>query len=118
MARGAHTDYEQLPSGTAPDVIMNKIVVVVIFPSWKFIHFVIILTIFIAKLHGLTEKSDRQYNGKNKKDKRRNNDIYKSLHNKLNIEQHEPLVGTQVLRKGKQFLAPLAPVVLLLLQSR
>jgi hypothetical protein len=23
MARGAHTDYEQLPSGTAPDVIMN-----------------------------------------------------------------------------------------------
>ena len=28
MARGAHTDYEQLPSGTAPDVIMNKVVVV------------------------------------------------------------------------------------------
>jgi hypothetical protein len=54
MARGAHTDYEQLPIGTAPDVIMNKIVVVVIFPSWKFIHFVFILTICIAKLHGLT----------------------------------------------------------------
>jgi hypothetical protein len=29
MARGAHTDYKQLPSGTAPDVIMNKVVVVV-----------------------------------------------------------------------------------------
>jgi hypothetical protein len=26
MARGAHTDYEQLPSGSAPDVIMNKVV--------------------------------------------------------------------------------------------
>ena len=86
MARGAHTDYEQLPIGTAPDVIMNKIVVVVIFPSWKFIHFVFILTIFIAKLHGLTVKSDEQYNGKNKKDKRTNNDIYKSLHNELKIE--------------------------------
>jgi len=31
MIRGAHTDYEQLSSRTAPDVIMNKIVVVVIF---------------------------------------------------------------------------------------
>ena len=40
----------------------------------------------MAKLHGLTVKSDEQYNGKNKKDKRTNNDIYKSLRNELKIE--------------------------------
>jgi hypothetical protein len=39
MARLAHTDYEQLPSGTAPDVIMNKIVVVVIFPLLEIYSF-------------------------------------------------------------------------------
>jgi hypothetical protein len=30
--------------------------------------------------------------------------IYKSLHRKLKIEQHEKLVWTQMLRNGKQFL--------------
>lgn len=45
-------------------------------------------------------QTDRQTNDKNKKDKRTNNDIYKSLHNQLKIEQHESPVGAQVLRKG------------------
>jgi hypothetical protein len=34
-------------------------------------------------------KTDRQYNGKNKKDERTNT-IYKTLHRKLKIEEHEP----------------------------
>ena len=42
-----------------------------------------------------------------KRDKRTDNDLQKTLHRKLKIEQHEPTNNrgwTPELRKGKQFL--------------
>jgi hypothetical protein len=51
-------------------------------------------------------QKDRQHNGHEKKDKGQTT-IYKTLHIKLKIEQHDPTKNwgwTQVLRKGKQFL--------------
>jgi hypothetical protein len=50
-------------------------------------------------------KNDRQYSVEKKKSTKGHSTIYKILHRKLKIEQHEPLSGwTQVLRKGMQFL--------------
>ena len=38
----------------------------------------------------ICKSKDRQYNGQKKKDKRSRRTIYKTLHRKLKIQQHEP----------------------------